>query len=197
VRDRAIVALGSGPMSVHQALLFRQWSPQVTYVSHVLPPDEEQEEQLAAREVRLVKGRAAGLLVDGDRLTGVRLDDGALVPADAVVVAPRMVARAGFLTGLGLEPVEHPAGVGVHVPADPTGRTGVPGVWVAGNVTDLSAQVGASAASGAAAGAQINADLVLEETRRAVEARRSGQPDTAARIDSLSEPIVARTAVGS
>jgi hypothetical protein len=41
-------------------------------------------------------------------------------------------------------------------------------VWVAGNVTDLTAQVGAAAAAGAMAGAHINADLVTEETRDAV-----------------------------
>jgi hypothetical protein len=35
-------------------------------------------------------------------------------------------------------------------------------VWVAGNVTDLAAQVGTAAAAGAAAAAQINADLVAE-----------------------------------
>jgi len=39
---------------------------------------------------------------------------------------------------------------------------------VAGNVTDLTAQVGAAAAAGAMAGAHINADLVTEETRDAV-----------------------------
>jgi hypothetical protein len=47
-----------------------------------------------------------------------------------------------------------------------------PRVWVAGNVTDLAAQVGAAA--GAAAAAQINADLVAEETRQAVAAYRDG-----------------------
>jgi hypothetical protein len=46
-------------------------------------------------------------------------------------------------------------------------------VWVAGNVTDLMAQVGGSAAAAAVAGAQINADLVAEETREAVAAFRS------------------------
>jgi hypothetical protein len=40
---------------------------------------------------------------------------------------------------------------------------------VAGNVTDLSAQVGAAAAAGAATAAQINADLVEEDTQRALE----------------------------
>jgi hypothetical protein len=42
---------------------------------------------------------------------------------------------------------------------------------VAGNVTDLSAQVGASAAAGATAGAQVNMELLVEETRLALAAR--------------------------
>jgi hypothetical protein len=49
----------------------------------------------------------------------------------------------------------------------------VPGVWVAGNVTDLAAQVGTAAAEGATAAAHINADLVAEETRQAVAAYRA------------------------
>ena len=36
-------------------------------------------------------------------------------------------------------------GVGEYIPSDETGRTDVPGVWVAGNFTDLVAQVGAAA----------------------------------------------------
>ena len=45
----------------------------------------------------------------------------------------------------------------------------VPGVWAAGNVTDVAAQVGASAAAGAFAAQQINADLVAEDVQVAVE----------------------------
>jgi thioredoxin reductase/SAM-dependent methyltransferase len=174
VRDQAIAILGSGPMSVHQALLFRQLSEDVTFFVHDLSLDHEQAEQLVARGIRVVEGAVASLEVEADRLAGVRMRDDALVACDVVVVASRMVARAGFLDALGLRTVEHASGAGEHVPADPTGRTDVPGVWVAGNVTDLSAQVGAAAAAGALAGAQINADLVMEETTRAVEARRGG-----------------------
>jgi len=105
--------------------------------------------------------------ITGDRLAGVRLADGTVVARQALAVSPRMAARAGFLAGLGLRPVPHPSGAGEHIPADPSGRTEVPGVWVAGNVTDLAAQVGGAAAAGAMAGAQINADLVAEEIRQA------------------------------
>jgi len=173
VRDRAIGVLATGPMSVHQALLFRQWSVDVTLFTHRAPaPDPEQAERLAARGIAVVTGEVAALEVAGDRLTGVRLADGTVIAREVVAVAPRMVARAGLLESLGLRAVEHPSGAGEHVPADPTGRTEVAGVWVAGNVTDLSAQVGTAAAAAAFAAAQINLELVTEETDAAVAAYR-------------------------
>ncbi|MFG2052963.1 NAD(P)/FAD-dependent oxidoreductase [Micromonospora sp. NPDC048930] len=187
VRDRAVGVLAGGPMSVHQALLFRQLTDDVTYFVHTTtPPAGEQAEQLAARGVRVVSGEVAALEVAGDRLVGVRLADGTVVRREALAVAPRMVARAGFLAALGLATQEHPSGMGEHVPADPAGRTAVPGVWVAGNVTDPAAQVGAAAAAGTVVAAQINADLVAEDTRRAVAARHEPfSPAAEARVGEL------------
>ena len=89
-----------------------------------------------------------------------------------MVVGPRFAVRAGMLAGLGLEATAHPSGMGEHVESDATGLSAVPGVWVAGNVTDPTAQVLGSANAGAMAGAAINADLVTEDTREAVAARR-------------------------
>ena len=98
-----------------------------------------------------------------------------LTTYDVVVVGPRFAARAGMLAGLGLETTDHPSGMGEHVEADATGLTAVPGVWVAGNVTDLTAHVLGSAGAGAMAGAAINADLVAEDTREAVAAPFPGR----------------------
>jgi thioredoxin reductase len=177
VRDRAIGVLSTGPRSVHQALLFRQLSDDVTFLAHTVPPDDEQAEELAARGIRIVDGTVASVLTTDDRLSGVRLADGVVVGCEALVVTPRMVARARFLADIGLRAVAHPSGLGEHIPTDATGRTDVPGVWAAGNVTDLAAQVGASAAAGALAAAHINADLVATATRAAVDAaRRSPAP---------------------
>ncbi|WP_040805520.1 NAD(P)/FAD-dependent oxidoreductase [Nocardia concava] len=174
VRDRAIGVLGLGPMGIHLALLFRQWSPDVVYFAHTTaPPTEEESEQLAARGIRVVSGEIAAVEVAEDRITGVRLADGGIVAREILATPTRMVARAGFLADLGLTPTEHPSGMGEYIPADATGRTEIPGVWAAGNVVDLAAQVGAAAAAGAMAGAQINADLVAEDTRRAVEEYRA------------------------
>ena len=93
-------------------------------------------------------------------LTGVRLEGGELVELDAVVVAPRMVAASPVLDSLGLRAEDHPSGMGQQYPSEPMGRTSVPGVWVAGNVADVGAQVQGAAAAGTMAGAAINADLI-------------------------------------
>jgi thioredoxin reductase len=173
VRDRPIGVLASGPVAVHQALLFRQLTADLTLFLHTAPqPTDEEAEQLAALGITVVEGEVASLEVHENRLTGVRLQDGEVVPRDAVVVSPRLAARAGILADLGLETTELPHGLGEYVESDATGLTAVPGVWVAGNVTKPTAQVLASASAGAMAGAVINADLVAEDTREAVAAHR-------------------------
>ncbi|GAA1905727.1 NAD(P)/FAD-dependent oxidoreductase [Williamsia serinedens] len=172
VRDRAIGIVASGPASLHHALLFRQLSDDVVYFAQGTVLDAEAREKLAARDIRVLDGAVVALEVADGRLAGVRLDDGIVVARDAVAVAPRMEARVAVAAGVGLVATDHPMGVGTHVAASPTGLTDVPGVWVAGNAGDLMAQVGASAAQGAMAGAHINADLVAEDTARAVAARR-------------------------
>lgn len=175
-RDEPLAVVATGPAAVQQALLFRQWSPDVTLVQHRAPePTAEQREQLAARDIRVVPGEAAAVEVDGDRITGVRLGDGGLVPCRAVVVVPRFTARSEVIgsLGLGTEQEETAGHVeGTFVPSAPTGGTQIPGVYVAGNVTDLHAQVLAAAAAGLTTATAINADLLAEDLRRAVADRR-------------------------
>lgn len=103
------------------------------------------------------------------------MSTGELVPRKALVVTAQARARAEVLLSLGLETTDFEMGghvFGSHVQSDPTGLTAVPGVWVAGNVTDPRAQVITSAAAGLLAGAAINGDLIAEETRLAVQRHR-------------------------
>jgi thioredoxin reductase len=134
-RGETIGVIATSPRATEQVRLWSQWSPDVLL--------------LPAAEIAAVE--------DG----GVRRTDGTFVARDRLVVASRLTARAQFLDALGLKTADHPSGMGTHVPAvDPTGRTAVPGVWVAGNVTDPMAQVITAAAAGLAAGAAINLDLL-------------------------------------
>ncbi|MFI2115743.1 NAD(P)/FAD-dependent oxidoreductase [Streptomyces rubiginosohelvolus] len=177
VADRPIGVLATGPLAVHQALMWRQWSDDVTLFLHTGPePTEEEYEQLAARGVAVVDGEVAGLEVVDDRFTGVTLASGRVVPREALVVQARFVARSAVLESLGLKPVAQEMGgtvIGSYIPTDPTGATEVPGVWAAGNVTRLTEQVIGAAAAGLMAGGAVNGDLITEDTRLAVAARRA------------------------
>lgn len=168
VRDRAIGVLATSPAGLHHAGLFRQLSDRVTYLAHTGPDlDAADLATLAAQEVDVVHGEVVEVEVRADAVAGVRLADGRRVELEVLAVAPRFVARSDLLADLGLEAVDHPSGAGVHVAADPTGRTAVPGVWMAGNVADPMAQVISAAAQGNMAGAVVNADLVAADTARA------------------------------
>ncbi|NHT18057.1 FAD-dependent oxidoreductase [Cellulomonas sp. IC4_254] len=185
VRDRAVGILGSGPVAVHQAQLWRGWTADVTLFLGGAADgaggdglSDADWERLAALGVRVVDGPVAGLEVADDVLTGVRLATGTVLACDAVVVATRMGARLDGLAGLGLptEPVTRGERVlGTRVVAQPDGSTTVPGVRVAGNVTDLMAQVQVAAAAGLTAGAALVAELGAEDADAAVARYRAEQ----------------------
>jgi thioredoxin reductase len=176
VRGQRIGILATGPATMHQALLFRQLSTHVTVLAHTAPElSGEQREQLDALGIPVVQGTVTQAEATGAGLTGVRLADGSRVSLDALVVAPRMTARAELLAPLGLAPSEVTMGgqvIGTQIEADPSGATSVPGVWVAGNLAAINAQVISSAAAGLMAGAVINADLAAEDAKDAVDAYR-------------------------
>ncbi|TDK25615.1 NAD(P)/FAD-dependent oxidoreductase [Arthrobacter crusticola] len=175
-RGKAIGVLATGPMAMHQVQMFRQLSSDVTLFLHTAPePTDEEEELLAALSVRVVSGRVEAAEETDGSLSGVRLESGASVPLDALVVAPRFAANSVLLESLGVEISEHPMGIGYSAEVDPQGRTSVPGVWAAGNVADPVAQVMASSAAGLMAGAAINGDLIAEEAKAAVERRRAAR----------------------
>jgi thioredoxin reductase len=176
VRDQRIGILATGPGAFHQALLFHQLSQHVTVLAHTAPElTDEQREQLHTLGIAFIEGNVSRVEASGSGLTGVTLTDGTRVPLDALIVAPRMTARADLLAPLGLAPVEVSMGghvIGTQIQADPSGATGVPGVWVAGNLAAIQAQVITAAAAGLTAGAAINADLTAEDATRAASAHQ-------------------------
>jgi thioredoxin reductase len=173
IRDQPIGVLNTGPLAVHQALMFRQWSPDITLFLHTGPqPTDDEREQMAARGIAVVEGEVTALEATSGRLTGIRLASGRVIARQALAMMPRFTARGEVLTELGLPTVAHPTGLGTHLESDATGLTAVPGVWAAGNVTDPTAPVIVVAAAGVTAAAAINADLIAADTNRAVKQSR-------------------------
>ncbi len=134
VRGQRIGILATGPGTMHQALLFRQLSQHVTVLAHTGPElSGEQRVQLGALGIPVIEGAVTQVEASDGALTGVRLADGTRVSLDALIVAPRIAARAELLAPLGLAPSEVTMGgqvIGTQIEADPSGATSVPGVWV-------------------------------------------------------------------
>jgi thioredoxin reductase len=175
VRDEPIGILAVGPASIHHALLFRQLTDDLVYFTRGTDLDEDTRARFAARNIRVVDIPVAEVESTADGgIAGVRLTDGQLVPRRVLAVATAMQARTAGLDGLQLPMEDPPGGGGRRFASGLAGATAVPGVWVAGNATDLTAQVGASAAAGALAGSHINADLATADTDAALTAARHG-----------------------
>ncbi|GAA2769974.1 NAD(P)/FAD-dependent oxidoreductase [Streptomyces showdoensis] len=169
VRDRAFGVLAHPELPAHQALMVSQWSADVTLFLHTAAaPSGQDAARLAAAGVTVVTGEVAGLVVEEDRLTGVRMADGRTVAREVLFVGPRPVPRDGLLAALGAPTRQTPFGDFTAV--DETGRTGVPGVWAAGNAIGAHEQVVNAASGGYRAGAAVNADLLLTELDRRAEA---------------------------
>ncbi len=176
VRDGRIGVLATTANAVHQTLMFAQLSDHVSVLApNGLIATAEEREQLVALGVAVITSQVLRIESDASGLTGVRLADGFLA-LDSLAVQTVCRARADLLAPLGLQPQDVFVGehlFGTQIEADPTGATSVPGVWVAGNVASVSAQVITSAGAGLMAGARINADLIAEDARRAVVAHRA------------------------
>lgn len=177
VRDQRIAVLGTTPMAGHQGLLVRQLSDDVTLIvfDGVELPVEELE-KMAAIGVTIVHGTPQEVVTgDGDALVGLRLADGSVLERDAIVVASQPHVSVDYLGPLGIEPAPfemNGVAYGSVVPVEPTGATSVPGIFAAGNATDISMILIASAAHGVRVGAWINAELANEEAAAAVAERR-------------------------
>ncbi|MFC5200038.1 MULTISPECIES: NAD(P)/FAD-dependent oxidoreductase [Streptomyces] len=164
VRDEAFGVLASTAMGVHQALMVSQWSKDVTLFLHEVAEEElsrDDRRRLAAAGVAVVPGAVAALVVEEDRLTGVRLTDGSAHARSVLFVAPRAVPRNDLFERLGAETRETP--FGTYPVVDETGLTSVPGVWAAGNAAGFAEQVVNAASSGYRAAATLNGELLFAD----------------------------------
>lgn len=161
IRGRRIGVLATGVSSALQALLFHQWSDRVQFFPQGLEFSATDLGKLAATGIPVVSGEVAGVEVEADRLSGVRMRDSAIVGLDALAVPARTVARLDGLAGLGIETAENP--MGTSIVTDVAGRTSVPGVWVAGNAANAAMQISEAAAGGARVAMIINTDLVFRD----------------------------------
>ncbi len=172
VKDQRLGVLGWTPQAASYAQIVRQWSDDVVYFAAPGTLTTATRRQLAVRGITVVDGSVRRVLVVDDALNGIELDDGRAISRDALFVPPRFVPNNKLLIDLDCEhdedgwPITHG-----------DGRTSVTGVWAAGNVANPRAQVITAAGEGSAAAIAINADLVEEDIRNALDRQTtSGTP---------------------
>ncbi|MGZ4292553.1 MAG: NAD(P)/FAD-dependent oxidoreductase [Gaiellaceae bacterium] len=159
VRDQPIGVLGTDRRSVEHAQLLRQWSSDVIFFAHAHQVTAAERAALDARGIAVIEGLVTRLAVVDDRLHGVQLADGRVVPRTTVFMRPTLRGdRDGLIESLGCE-VD---GEG-FARVDASGLTSVAGVWAVGNAANPRAQVITAAGEGSAAAIAINADLVEED----------------------------------
>lgn len=104
-------------------------------------------------------GTVERLVIERDRLQGVRLSSGHTVEREVLFMRPSLRAsldNPATLIGCALSE----DGL---VLTDPDGRTSVPGVWAAGNATNPRAQVVTAAGEGSAVAIALNTALVHDD----------------------------------
>ena len=166
VRDRRIGVLTTSPLGMHQAQLIRQWSDDVVVFTAGLGQlDEADEQRLLARGITLVTAPVTEVLGEGDQVTAVRTADGSVTEVGALFTAGTLRPHDGFLTHLGLERTDTPAGSFLAV--DATGKTSSDRIWAVGNVSNPMANVPISMSAGTMAGSFVNMTLVTDDFDRA------------------------------
>ncbi|KAB1658699.1 MULTISPECIES: NAD(P)/FAD-dependent oxidoreductase [unclassified Pseudoclavibacter] len=156
-REQSLVVIGENPELVNTAKRASQWADReivLTNGSGII--EEHQAEVLGRQGIEVDDTPIAALHGDGGRLESVELADGRVLPATGGFVQPEwslpqvvadLVPTAGDLGG---------------VKTDEYGRSGVDGVYAAGDVRGITpSQLIIAAGEGARAGIGLNNDLIF------------------------------------
>jgi thioredoxin reductase len=161
-RDERLAVLAAGARGEHLAVVLRQWSHDVVWLSN--GPHNLTSDQLArvlTLGVPVIETPVVGLDSDNGRLRRVRLGDGQTLDRDALFFYVGWQLRTDLARALGCELRDDHS---IAVDADQA--TTVDRVYAAGNCADPRALVPTAAGAGVAAAVAINARLCFEDADR-------------------------------
>lgn len=156
VRGKAISVYGVDETALHQVLLLRNLTPNLTLCaadSWIL--SEAQRDRLARFGINVVEQPIATLESADSQIQAIRFSDGTALACDALFIRPKSTHRTTFAHDLGCKVNEHNV-----VQVDLRGRTSIAGVYAAGDLSSPMRSVAIAVAQGVAAGYGINADLI-------------------------------------
>lgn len=159
VRDTPLAVLGDGDAGYGYARMIQNWSRDLVLITgENTTLTDEQRDELDSRGIRIVEASVTEYESRDGELTAVYLGDGRRLERQAVFMRPPSRLRGNLHEQLGCALSDN----GSLVVADEMGRTSVPGVYAAGDMTSPMPAVIIAAASGTKAAAMLNHELVME-----------------------------------
>ncbi|WP_067195760.1 NAD(P)/FAD-dependent oxidoreductase [Microbacterium sp. XT11] len=156
LRGRRLALIGESADLAVRARLLSRWTQNLTLFTHgSRAVTAEEEAELAAAGVAVLRHPIVELLGAKGRLEGIRLADGSIVEADGGFVRPHWENDLSFLDGVA--PAVDENG---HLITDRSGRTDVPGLYAAGDAAAGPQQLIVAAGAGARVAAVIVHDAV-------------------------------------
>jgi thioredoxin reductase len=151
VAGRRLAVLATSDRALQTAILLPDWSEHVTlFTNDALSLSPEQLAELRTRGVSVEARPVVALIGDLPGLSGLRLDDGRIIPVDAIFTNPRTRMASSLAEQLGCEFDEGPSGAFIRTGADK--QTTVSGVYAAGDAARSGHNASWAAADGVTAG---------------------------------------------
>jgi thioredoxin reductase len=157
---RRLGVLATSDRALKTAMLLPDWSEHVILLTNgalTLSPDQLAE--LRTRGVSIEAAPVVALLGDAPSLSGLRLDDGRIIPIDAVFTNPRTRMASPLAEQLGCELEEGPSGPFIRT--GPDKQTTVKGVYAAGDAARAGHNASWAIADGVTAGISAHQSLSL------------------------------------
>ncbi|SDY43214.1 Thioredoxin reductase [Variovorax sp. YR634] len=142
------------------SLLINEWGPTTVFLNGGDGPDAETRARLQSRGVAIEPGRIVGLEGAAPQLAGVRIDDGRLVPIEALYVVPHTRPSSPLAEQLGCAFDDGPFGPVLRV--DGMKMTTVPDVYAAGDLSMKFTNATLASADGLMAGVSLHRSLVFD-----------------------------------
>ncbi|GID30397.1 NAD(P)/FAD-dependent oxidoreductase [Paractinoplanes brasiliensis] len=161
VRDRPTAVLATGAVGLHGALNLRGYTDDITLLTNGAELSGAHRDQLAAAGVKWNERPLATVEGAGSRLRAVTFADGTELAVSAMLVKAFLRQRSTLARDLGATVSMSNENLGVEaIAVDPMFRTGVPGLFAAGDAaTSIPPSMAAAVASGYLAGASAAVQL--------------------------------------
>jgi thioredoxin reductase (NADPH) len=162
-KDTIVIAAGPADRAAAMALGLSRYTDRLRILATAEPViADHRAERLRSKGIAVIPGRIKRLIGDRRHLTGLELEDGSTLTAEAFFVSSPARGRTDLAHQLGVEMTAD----GEHAqPKSQRGDTNIAGVWIAGDLRPMTQQVAVALGTGNIAAVMIDQFLRRHDVR--------------------------------